>query len=246
MMKPQVAQTSGAQFPTTHWSQVVAAANPAEPEARDALAALCRRYWYPLYAFIRRRGHDPASAEDLVQGFFAALLEKDGLSSVDRAKGRFRSFLMAACCHFLANRRDHDQALKRGGGRVFLPIDTPEAEDRYRRELTHELTAERLFERRWATTLLDHVLQRLGAEMSAVGKGHMFEAVKPALLGSVEKVPYDRLAAKLGCSESAARLAAHRVRARYRALLRQEVTSTLADPDAVDDEIRELFAAFAG
>jgi RNA polymerase sigma factor (sigma-70 family) len=240
------AQPSNAQFPTTHWSQVVAAGDPAEPEARAALAALCGRYWYPLYAFIRRRGHDPASAEDLVQGFFAALLEKDGLSSVDRSKGRFRSFLIAACCHFLSNRRDHDRALKRGRGRVFVPIDTLQAEDRYRREPTHELTAERLFERRWATTLLDHVLDRLGAEFSAAGKGGLFEALRPALLGSVEKVPYARIAAELGCSESAARLSAHRLRARYRALLRQEVARTLADPDAVDDEIRDLFAAFAG
>jgi DNA-directed RNA polymerase specialized sigma24 family protein len=246
MMNPQAVQPSNAQFPTTHWSEVVAAGDPAEPAARAALADLCGRYWYPLYAFIRRRGHDPASAEDLVQGFFAALLEKEVLSSVDRAKGNFRSFLMAACCHFLANRRDHDRALKRGGGRVFVPIDTVEAEDRYQREVTHELTAERLFERRWATTLLDHVLERLGAEISAAGKGCIFEALKPTLLGSVERVPYARIAAELGCSESAARLAAHRLRARYRALLRQEVARTLADPSAVDDEIRDLFAAFSG
>jgi RNA polymerase sigma factor (sigma-70 family) len=246
MMNSQTSQPSNAQFPTTHWSQVVAARAPAEPEARAALAELCGRYWYPLYAFIRRRGHDPASAEDLVQGFFTALLEKDGLSSVDRSKGRFRSFLVAACGHFISNRRDHDRALKRGRGRVFVPIDTLNAEDHYQREPIHELTAERLFERRWATTLLDHVLERLGAEVSAAGKGCLFKALRPALLGSVEKVPYVRIAAELGCSESAARLAAHRLRARYRALLRQEVARTVADPDAVDDEIRDLFTAFAG
>ncbi len=242
---PTAAQPSNAQFPTTHWSQVVVAGNPAEPEARAALAALCGRYWYPLYAFIRQRGHDPASAEDLVQGFFAALLEKEGLASVNRSKGRFRSFLMAACGHFLSNRRDHDRALKRGRGRVFVPIDALQAEDRYRREPAHELTAERLFERRWATTLLEHVLERLGAEPSAAGKGGLFAALRPALLGSVETVPYARIATELGCSESAARLSAHRLRARYRALLRQEVARTLADPDAVDDEIRDLFAAFS-
>ncbi len=224
----------------------MAACDPAEPEARAALAALCGRYWYPLYAFIRRRGHDPSSAEDLVQGFFAALLEKEGLSSVNRSKGRFRSFLMAACSHYLSNRRDHDRALKRGQGRVFVPIDSLEAEDRYRREPTHELTAERLFERRWATTLLDHVLERLGAEMSAAGKGRLFEALRPALLGSVNRLPYASIATELGCSESAARLAAHRLRARYRALLRQEIARTLADPEDVNDEIRDLFAAFTG
>ncbi len=224
----------------------MAAGDPAEPEARDALAALCSRYWYPLYAFIRRRGHDPASAEDLVQGFFAALLEKDGLSSVDRSKGRFRSFLMAACCHYLSNRRDYERTLKRGRGRVFVPIDALDAEDRYQREPTHELTAERLFERRWATTLLDHVLARLGTELSADGKDRLFEALRPALLGSPEKVPYSRMAAELGCSESAARLAAHRLRTRYRALLRQEITGTVADPEDVDDEIRDLFADFTG
>ncbi len=189
-------------------------------------------------------GYDPATAEDLVQGFFASLLEKDGLSSVDRAKGRFRSFLMAACSHFLSNRRDHDRALKRGRGRVFVPIDALEAEDRYRREPAHELTAERLFERRWATTLLDLVLEQLGTEMSAAGKGRQFEALRPALIGSVDKLPYALIAAELDCSESATRLAAHRLRARYRALLRQEVIRTLADPEALDDEIRDLFAAF--
>ena len=224
----------------------MAAGDPAEPEARAALAALCGRYWYPLYAFIRRRGHDPVSAEDLVQGFFAALLEKDGLSTVDRSKGRFRSFLMAACSHFLSNRRDHDRALKRGRGRVFVPIDALEAEDRYQREPTHELTAERLFERRWATTLLDHVLEQLELEMSAAGKARQFEALRPTLIGSVDKVPYARIAAVLECTQSAARLAAHRLRTRYRTLLRQEVARTLADPGALDDEIRNLFAAFTG
>ncbi len=223
----------------------MAAGDPAGPEARAALAALCARYWYPLYAFIRRKGYDAASAEDLVQGFLAALLEKESLASVNRAKGRFRSFLVAACGHFLANRRDHDRALKRGRGRVFVPIDSLQAEDRYLHEPTHDLTAERLFERRWATTLLDHVLERLGAEMSAAGKGGTFEMLRPALLGSADRVPYARIAAALGCSESAARLTSHRLRARYRTLLRQEVARTLADPDAVNDEIRNLFAAFA-
>ncbi len=203
------------------------------------------RYWYPLYAFIRRRGHDPAAAEDLVQGFFLALLENEGLSSVNRAKGRFRSFLMAACSHFLSNRRDHDRALKRGHGRTFVPIDTLGAEDRYQREPAHEMTAERLFERRWATTLLDCVLEQLAQEMSAAGKTRHFEALQPTLLGSDARLAYAQISAELGCSETAARLAAHRLRARYRTLLRREVARTLADPAAVDDEIHALFAAFS-
>jgi RNA polymerase sigma factor (sigma-70 family) len=233
-----------AQFPTTHWSRVVTAGDRAAPEARGALAELCAIYWYPLYAFVRRRGHDHEATEDLVQDFFVTLLEKDSLSTIDRAKGRFRSFLMAACIHYLANRRDYDRALKRGRGRLAMPFNTLRAEDRYRLEPTHELTAERLFERRWATTLLDMVLERLAAEMSRAGKARLFEALRPALLGTPEKVPYADIAAAVGCSEAAARVAAHRLRARYRNLLREEVARTLDDPTAIEDEIRDLFAAF--
>src|SRR4051794_3146971 len=150
-------------FATTHWSVVLAARDRSTPEARAALATLCAAYWYPLYAFVRRKGLGPDEAQDLVQGFFARLLEKDDLRAVDPAKGRFRSFLMASCAHYLANCRDHDRALKRGG-RPPLPIDADEAERRYGREPAHELTPERLFLRRWATTLLDGVLGRLEAE----------------------------------------------------------------------------------
>jgi RNA polymerase sigma factor (sigma-70 family) len=241
----QAAEPSKAQFPTTHWSQVVAAGNASTPEARAALAALCAAYWYPLYAFVRRRGHDSHSAEDIVQGFFAALLEKDGLTSVDRTKGRFRSFMVASCSHFLANRLDYERALKRGRDEVIVPIDRLAAETRYGREPVHDLTPDRLFDRRWATTLLDHVLARLEAEMCSAGKERQFEVLRPALLGSSEKIAYARVAELLGCSEGAARAAAHRLRARYRALLRTEVARTLDDSSTVDDEIRELFATFS-
>jgi RNA polymerase sigma factor (sigma-70 family) len=209
------------------------------------MAELCGAYWYPLYAFVRRRGHDPASAEDIVQGFFATLLEKESLATIDRTKGRFRSFLVAACSHYLSNRRDHEHRLKRGRGHAIVPIDVATAEDRYRREPSHELTPERLFERRWATTLLDNVLGRLEAQMAAADKAPMFEALKPALLGSADRLSYARIAADLRCSEGAARVAAHRLRARYRALLRQEVARTLDDPAAVEEEIRDLFATFS-
>jgi RNA polymerase sigma factor (sigma-70 family) len=241
----QTADRSKAQFPTTHWSQVVAAGKAATPEARGALAALCAAYWYPLYAFVRRRGHDSHSAEDIVQGFFTLLMEKDGLTSVDRAKGRFRSFLVAACSHFLANRLDFERTLKRGRGHVTVPIDRLEAESRYVREPVHELTPDRLFERRWATTLLDRVLARLEVEMKTSGKERLFEVLQPALLGSSERLAYSNVAAVLGCTEGAARGAAHRLRARYRALLREEVARTIDDPSAVDDEIRDLFATFS-
>jgi RNA polymerase sigma-70 factor (ECF subfamily) len=230
-------------FPTTHWSRVVAAGDRAAPEAREALAELCRAYWYPLYAFVRRKGHSPEDAQDLVQGFFAALLEHDGLSAIDRDKGRFRSFLIAACTHYLSNQIDRRKARKRGGGRSIVSIDGLEAEGRYESEPTHELTAERLYQRRWATTLLERVLAALEAEMRQAGKGHLFEALRPALLGEAGRVPYARIAAELGLSEGAARAAAHRLRGRYRALLHEEVARTVADPEKVAEEVRDLFVA---
>jgi RNA polymerase sigma-70 factor (ECF subfamily) len=232
-----------ARFPTTHWSRVVAAGDRAAPEAREALAELCRAYWYPLYAFVRRQGHGPEDARDLVQGFFAALLEHDGLAALDRDQGRFRSFLMAACTHYLSNQIDRRKARKRGGGRLILPIDGPEAEGRYGSEPVHELTAERLYQRRWATTLLERVLAALEAEMHQAGKARLFEALRPALLGEAERVPYARIAAELGLSEGAARAAAHRLRGRYRALLHEEVARTVADPEKAAEEVRDLFVA---
>jgi RNA polymerase sigma-70 factor (ECF subfamily) len=233
-------------FLTTRWSLVLAARDGDGTEAREALAALCGAYWYPLYAFVRRKGHNAESAQDLVQGFFARLLDKRELASVDRSKGKFRSFLMAACTHFLANQSDHERARKRGGGRTPISIDRLAAEGRYGSEPAHDLTAERLFERKWATTLLENVLGELEAEMARAGKSRLFEALRPALLGGAERVPYARIATDLGLSEEAARAAAHRLRRRYRDLLRAEVARTIDDPAEVEDEIRSLFAALGG
>ena len=245
--RPDVPDSPGPlDFQSTRWSMVLAARGGDSAEAREALAALCGAYWYPLYAFVRRKGRDAESARDIVQGFFARLLEKGGLASVDRAKGRFRSFLMASCAHFLANQSDHDRALKRGGGKAPISIDGPAAEGRYGREPAHGLTAERLFERRWATTLLDNVLGAVEAEMTRAGKSRQFEALRPALLGDAERVPYARIAAELGLSEEAARAAAQRLRRLYRERLRQEVARTIGDPAGVEDEIRSLFAALGG
>jgi RNA polymerase sigma-70 factor (ECF subfamily) len=230
-------------FPTTHWSRVVAAGDRAAPEARDALTELCRAYWYPLYAFVRRKGHGPEDAQDLVQGFFAALLEHEALAALDRDKGRFRSFLMAACTHYRSNQIDRRKARKRGGGRSIVSIDNLEAESRYGSEPAHELTAERLYQRRWATTLLERVLATLEAEMHQAGKARLFDALRPALLGEAERVPYAGIAAELGMSEGAARAAAHRLRNRYRTLLHEEVARTVADPEEVAEEVRDLFVA---
>ena len=169
------AGSSPERFRTTQWSLVLAARDRTAPEARLALQELCEAYWYPLYAFVRRHGHPPEEAQDLTQEFFVRLLEKDFLALADQSRGKFRSFLMAACKHFLANERDRAQALKRGGGRELLPIDARAGESRYAAEPTHDLTAERLFERRWALMLLHHVLGRLRDEFRQAGKGEQFE-----------------------------------------------------------------------
>jgi RNA polymerase sigma-70 factor (ECF subfamily) len=231
------------QFQSTRWSVVLAARGTNAAAAHEALAELCGLYWYPLYAFVRRKGCDAETARDVVQGFFARLLEKGDLASVDQAKGRFRSFLMASCAHFLSNQSDRARAQKRGGGRTPISIDGLDAEGRYNREAAHELTAERLFERRWATTLLENVLVAVEAEMAGAGKSRQFEVLRPALLGDGERAPFAQIAVELGVSEEAARAAAHRLRRRYREVLRAEVERTIDNPAEVDEEIRSLFAA---
>jgi DNA-directed RNA polymerase specialized sigma24 family protein len=233
------------QFQTTCWSVILAARDGAAREARDALAALCGAYWYPLYAFVRRKGYDPEASQDLVQGFFARLLEKGDLALVDRAKGKFRSFLMAACSHYLANERDKERAKKRGGARPPVSLDASSAEGRYRREPVHDLTPERLFDRQWALTLLDQVLSQLEREMSLAGKSRQFAVLQPALLGGAERVRYADIAAALAISEQAARAAAHRLRRRYRDVLRNLVSATVDDPADVNDEISMLYSALA-
>jgi RNA polymerase sigma-70 factor (ECF subfamily) len=245
MAEPPTNRPSAVRFPTTCWSRVVAAGDPAGPDARAALEALCRDYWYPLYAFIRRRGRSASEAEDLVQGFFTDLLERGTLVALDRSKGRFRAFLIAACAHFLANRRDHERAQKRGGGRKIFSHDQADAEGRYGREPAHDLTAERLYERQWALTLLGHVLDRLEAEAAAAGKGPLFARLRPALQGDALAPSYRDIGAALGLTEGAVRVAAHRFRARYRETVRAEVARTIDDPAAVDEEIGALLDALA-
>jgi RNA polymerase sigma-70 factor (ECF subfamily) len=232
-------------FATTHWSLVLAARDQAAPQAREALADLCRVYWYPLYAFIRRQGHAADQAQDLTQEFFARLLEKDFLRLVDRDKGKFRSFLLAACKHFLANQRDRANARKRGGARTHVPIDFVAAEDRYSLEPAHPLTPEKLFARRWALTLLDQVLAQLHEEFLQAEKGTVFEHLKGFLTGTGEKGgrSYGEVAREVGLTEGALRVAVHRLRKRYRELLCAEIARTVRDPGQVEDEVRDLFAA---
>jgi RNA polymerase sigma-70 factor (ECF subfamily) len=233
---------SPGRFATTHWSLIVAARGGEAAQARAALADLCRAYWYPLYAYIRRQGHAADEAQDLTQEFFARLLEKDFLATLDPGKGKFRSFLLTACKHFLVNERERAHAQKRGGGRPLVSLDFGDAEARYGREPGHSLTAERLFERRWALDLLNQVLARLRGEYEATGKGRLFECLKGRLTGDAG-APHARAAAELGLSEGAVKVAVHRLRKRYRELLREEIAHTVDDPGQVEDEIRALFAA---
>jgi RNA polymerase sigma-70 factor (ECF subfamily) len=237
--------SSNAPFPTTRWSQVVAAGDRAGTAGREALAELCSAYWYPLYAFVRRKGHPPDEAADLVQGTFLTLLDRDGLAAVSPDRGRFRSFLMAACSHHLADRRDRERAAKRGGGKFPISIDRALAEGRYSAEPADELTPERLFERRWATGLLEHALAKLEAEAIAAGKSALVSRLLPTLAGGRGDVLLATVAADLGMTEGAVKSAASRLRKRFGAILREEIAGTVADPAGVEEEVRALFAALA-
>jgi RNA polymerase sigma-70 factor (ECF subfamily) len=233
-----------ARFATTHWSVVLAAGRKSSPRAQEALAALCQTYWYPLYACVRRQGHPPHAAQDLTQEFFARLLEKNFLGDVRRARGRFRSFLLAALKHFLANEWDRERALKRGGGREFISLEA-EAEARYALEPVDLDSPDRLYERRWALTLLERVLAALKREWTIAGRAAHFDALKDTLAGGRGSVPYAQLAERLGMSEEAVKVAAHRLRKRYRELLRSEIAQTVARPEEVEDEIRHLFTVLS-
>ena len=231
-------------FATTQWSVVLAAGDTAIPGAHEALEKLYRTYWYPLYAYIRRRGHDAHEAQDLTQEFFARWLASKALRSVGREKGRFRSFLLAAMNHFLANEWERGQTLKRGGAASFISLDEVSAEERYRLEPVTDLTPEKIYERRWALTLLDHVLVRLREEYIASGKGGLFEQLRVFLSDAKGVMSYAEAAAKTSLSEATVRQAVHRLRQRYRELMRAEIAHTVSSPQEIDEEIRHLFAVF--
>jgi RNA polymerase sigma-70 factor (ECF subfamily) len=227
-------------FATTHWSAVLQAGRPDSPEAARALAELCRVYWYPLYAYVRRQGFDVPTAQDLTQDFFAKMLEKNYVGIADRKRGKFRWFLLTAFKCFLANEWDRARAQKRGGGAKPLSLDELTAEERYRHEPADALTADQLYDRRWALDLLDRARLRLRDEFAAAGKAERLPHLEPFLSGGSAAIDYAQSALQLGLSEAAVRQEAHRFKKRFGELLREEVAQTVAQPDEVADELRYL------
>jgi len=229
-------------FRTTNWSVVFAAGDPSDDAGRDALSTLCRAYWPPVYAFIRRRGEDPESSRDLAQGFFATLLEKGTIGRADPRHGRFRSFLLTSLKHYIANERNRERATKRGGGEALLPLDLESAEAGYRLEPAHTETPEKIYDRRWALTLLEHVMDRLREERASRGEPARFERLQGLLTGEAGESSYRDLASELGMTEEAVKAAIYRLRRRYGELLREEVARTTHDPSEVDAEIGHLLS----
>lgn len=233
-------------FATTRWTLVARAAGHGDSgEVRSALQSLCKDYWYPLYVYVRRRGHDGADASDLTQAFFAMLLERGDLAAVDRGRGRFRSYLLGALGHFLANEWRRGQAQKRGGGQPALSLDVTDAETRYGREPSHHLTPDRAFERQWALAVIERAMNRLRVEQRDAGKAGQFERLAPVLAAADDAGSYRQIGSELGMSEGAVKVAVHRMRRRMRVLLREEVSHTVDGPDDVDEELRHLLEAVA-
>ena len=233
-------------FHSTHWSVVLVAGQNPSVESAAALEKLCRAYWYPLYAFVRRRGYPHEEAQDLTQEFFSRLLEKNALAAVDRNKGKFRSFLLASMKHLLANEWNRSQFQKRGGGFTFVSLDELRAEERYGQEPADELTPEKVYERRWAETIIDSVTLQLRDEFANDGQGERFEALKVFLLAGQEPATYAAMAARLNMTEGAVRSAIYRMRQRYGALFRAEIAQTVTSLSDMEDEIRHLLEILAG
>jgi RNA polymerase sigma-70 factor (ECF subfamily) len=232
-------------FPSTQWSVVLHAVEAPESGGQAALENLCRAYWYPLYAYVRRLGHGPEDAEDLTQAFFARLLEKDYLRHADPERGLFRTFLLTSLKRFLINEWEKGRTERRGGGRTVISWDQDETEIRFRAEPADESTPEKIFEKRWAVTLLERVLDRLEQEFAAEGKAEQFKRLKLLLWGDKGSPPHAEIAAQLHLSEGALNVAVHRLRERYRRLLRAEVACTVAGPGEVDEELRHLISVIS-
>ena len=232
-------------FVTTHWSVVVKAGRSDTPRAQAALEKLCRTYWFPLYAYARRRGNSVEDAQDLTQEFFARLLEHHWVVKADRSKGRFRSFLLMALKRFLAKEWAKAKAQKRGGEERLVPLQLDTAETRYSQEPADTRTPEQVFEKQWAVTLLESVLKRMREDYAHGGNGELFEALEPCLVGDREQQPYAVLAAKLGMTEGAVKMAVRRLRERYRECLREEIGHTVASAAEVEEELRHLFRVMA-
>jgi RNA polymerase sigma-70 factor (ECF subfamily) len=244
MESPEFLPSPSGQFRTTLWNVVRAAAGKSSPEARQALESLCRAYWYPLYTYVRRRVPDVAEAQDLTQAFFTELLEKDYLAAATPERGRFRAFLLTAFKHFLAKQWAKAKAQKRGG-RPPLSLEFAVAEGRLGVEPYSNLTAEQLYERQWAVTLLTQILERLRKEFDQAGKAEQFEALRGFLIGDHAGTTYSDVAVRLHITEAAARMAVSRMRRRYRRLLHNEIAQLVAEPGDIDDEIGKLFATLA-
>ena len=240
------ASHGAAQFATTHWSVVLAAGHGSAPDVTRALEELCQAYWYPLYVYIRRRGYGVEDAQDLTQEFFSLLLRKGHFLLPNPARGKFRSFLLTALEHFLVNEWKQRRTVKRGGAWTFLSWDGQAAERRYAAEPATTVTPEKVYEKRWATTLLERVLAHLRQECRASGKGETFEALKDSLWGEKTDVSYAELAARWGMTEGAVKGIAYRLRRRYRELLQSEIAQTVADPSEIEQEVRDLIAAVSG
>lgn len=244
--KNPVSRKVGVAFAATHWSAVIEAGRPGSPRAEAALGELYQTYWYPLYAYIRARGHSPHDAQDLVQEFFCVLLRKNYLEAVSREKGRFRSYLIGALKHFLANAWHKSRREKRGGSQTFIALDEVMAEKRFGAEPRDEATPERLYERSWAALLLERVLGQLRAEHEGSGRIRHFGELKIFLSGEKSERSYAEIGARLAMSEAAVKVAVHRLRQRYRELLRREIAHTLANPGDIEDELRHLVRVLRG
>ncbi len=232
-------------LPTTHWSLVLATGRRSAPQAHQALEMLCGTYWPSVYAYVRRRGINATEAQDLTQAFFAELLDKDYLLQATPERGRFRCFLLTVCQHFLSKYWARAKAQKRGGGRQPLSLDFA-ATDRRLEPLSAARTPEQEYERQWALALLAEVLDLLEREYTQAGKGSLLAALKPFLLGEHAGLTYAAVAEKLGMTEAAVKMAASRLRRRYRELLRQEIAQTVAGPEEVEDELKHLFTSLGG
>jgi len=238
--------TPGDIFATTHWTVVLAAGQRHTPQSDAALEQLCQTYWFPLYAYVRRRGYAKEDAEDSVQAFFARLLEKNYFGGLSAERGKFRAFLLASLKHFLINEWKASQRLKRGGGEAHLSLDWQTADTKFQVAVQNEPSPDKAFDREWALALLAKVIERLQAECVAEGKARLFEQLKVFIAAGKGETAHGEVARTLGMEEGAVRVAVHRLRKRYRQLLRDEIANTLSDPAMVDDELRALFGAFSG
>jgi RNA polymerase sigma factor (sigma-70 family) len=232
-------------FTTTHWSVILAARDSQSPRSREALESLCRSYWYPLYSFARRTDHSAADAEDLTQGFFARLLEKDYLKAAAQDKGRFRTFMLVAFKRYLANEWDRQHSQKRGGFSAAVLIDQEEAESRFAAEAAHHLSPDLLFDRQWAMTLLDRTMAQLRQEYVSSERAALFDYVRPCVVREESALPYAEIGERLKLSEAAIKMAVQRLRGRYREILRREIAQTVASEEEIDAEIRHLFSTFS-